>query len=550
MTEAPSPEYARFARGWGAALALALGLFAARMVYLAWLCPYTLIEDEAQYWEWSRRLEWSYYSKGPGIALAIRAATSVFGTSEWAVRLPAALSLLVASLAGAALAKDIFRDARSPFMAVAAINLVPVMQAVGLLMTIDMPYAACWIVSAWAFWRAVRRGSGPALCAAGLALGVGFLFKYTALMLLPGMIPFAIASRRHGLKLPRARWWVAAAGLTMLGLAPVIVWNAQHEWMTVKHLMGHLGMRGGDRPVFAGGEPKPYSPLWTLEYLGAQAVLAGPVLTLGLMEFFSARRRRAEDGARYAGSLFLLCCAAPVWVMYLLLTLVAPAQQNWPMAAYTTIAVLASGAVTRGMDDFRARLAAWRALPEPRPRAGVLLRRPETAVQVLWHMAIGVGLVVGLGFAAASLIARVPGIGPVVPLHRLMFARERAAEVESLIARLRREGAGEPFVLSHHYGVAAQSAFYLPGRPITYCSSAYDGGRRTQYDLFPDTDLDRATPALLGRPAVMLGGVEHAWGEAFERVVLIGKLAHDKKDDRPAFLGYNFRGFPHGKTAP
>ena len=44
---------------------------AARLVYLKWLCPYNLVEDEAFYWEWSRRLEWSYYSKGPGVAWSI-----------------------------------------------------------------------------------------------------------------------------------------------------------------------------------------------------------------------------------------------------------------------------------------------------------------------------------------------------------------------------------------------------------------------------------------------------------------------------------------------
>ncbi len=550
MSVSEGHEYARFARGWPAALALAFGLFALRLVYLAWFCPYTLIEDEAQYWEWSRRLDWSYYSKGPGVALAIRAATEVFGVSEWAVRFPAALSLLVASLAGARLARDVFGNGRAPFFAVAAINLVPVMQATGILMTIDMPYAACWTVAAWMFWRAVERGSGPALAGAGLALGVGFAFKYTALVLLPGLALFAFLARGRGARLPGAGWWVLGAALVALGLVPVAVWNAQHDWPTVKHLMGHLGMKGGDRPAFADAARRPYSPLWTLEYLGAQAGLAGPVLTLALVEFFHARRRRREDASRYRGELYLLCCALPVWVMYLLLTFAAPAQQNWPMSAYTTLAVLAAGGIVRGMDDFRARLAAWRALPEPRPKAGVLLRRPETPVQVLWHASVVCGLISGLGLLRADVLARVPVLGPAIPLHRLMFARERAAEVRALMERLRDEGAGEPFLLAHHYGVAAQSAFYLPGRPVTYCSSAYDGGRRTQYDVFPDTDLDRVTPALVGRPAVMLGGGGREWGEVFERVVPIGKLVHDRKTDRPAFLGYNFRGFPWGKTAP
>jgi len=57
-----------------------------------WLSPYELVADEAQYWEWSRHLEWSYHSKGPGIAWLVALATRTLGNAEWAIRVPAALS--------------------------------------------------------------------------------------------------------------------------------------------------------------------------------------------------------------------------------------------------------------------------------------------------------------------------------------------------------------------------------------------------------------------------------------------------------------------------
>jgi hypothetical protein len=74
---------------WRRTLLLVLGVTLARVLYLVFLCPYTLIEDEAHYWEWSRRLEWSYYTKGPGVAWSIAAATRLLGDHEFAVRLPA-----------------------------------------------------------------------------------------------------------------------------------------------------------------------------------------------------------------------------------------------------------------------------------------------------------------------------------------------------------------------------------------------------------------------------------------------------------------------------
>src|SRR5688500_7223721 len=50
-----------------------------------------LSPDEAHYWEWSRRLDWSYYSKGPFVAYLIALSTALGGSTDLFVRLPAVL---------------------------------------------------------------------------------------------------------------------------------------------------------------------------------------------------------------------------------------------------------------------------------------------------------------------------------------------------------------------------------------------------------------------------------------------------------------------------
>ena len=97
----------RWPAGWTPVIVFALGMLALRLVFLAGFDPFTLIEDEAHYWEWSRRLGLSYYSKGPGVAWAIALATALFGDVEWAVRLPAMIASSVGSVAVAGLARDI-----------------------------------------------------------------------------------------------------------------------------------------------------------------------------------------------------------------------------------------------------------------------------------------------------------------------------------------------------------------------------------------------------------------------------------------------------------
>ena len=90
------------------AFLLILGAALLHLAYLAWNCPLDLAPDEAHYWDWSRHLDWSYYSKGPLVAWLIRGSCELFGgLSEqytgslmFAIRLPAVVcgSLLLVSL--------------------------------------------------------------------------------------------------------------------------------------------------------------------------------------------------------------------------------------------------------------------------------------------------------------------------------------------------------------------------------------------------------------------------------------------------------------------
>src|SRR3989442_13010623 len=80
--------------------------------------------DEAHYWMWSERLAPVYFSKGPGIAFAIRASTAVFGSSEFGVRfwspiLGAATILLLYYFT-----RRLFNE-RAGFWTVIALNAVP-----------------------------------------------------------------------------------------------------------------------------------------------------------------------------------------------------------------------------------------------------------------------------------------------------------------------------------------------------------------------------------------------------------------------------------------
>ncbi len=565
LPDAVARRHRAVGRGvWGTPLPLLLFvllLAAGRIAWLIFECPYTLVEDEAHYWTWSRHLDLSYYSKGPGIAWAIWAATRLFGSTEWAVRIPAVLSSAIATFAVGALVADIARNRppkpaaplpegvkaprgrwawRPGLYAAACFALAPINLAPAMLSTIDGPYIACWALACWAAWRAFERRSTLAWFVLGLTVGVGFLFKYTILLLLPGLLVYALA--RPGMRTRRASLDLMMGGLIvfLLTILPVLIWNWRYDWPTLRHLLGHLGLAAGDMPVSANPEPfsLPKQLLSVLEFIGTQIAMVGPGLILAIPAILWASRTRGDEDYD-AGAVFLVSCAGPILLFYVIVAFFAEAEGNWAMGGYVTLLALAGWYASDEIPRYRALVKKWR--QEGRPdRRGLLRRQPETFGQILWHLAIGYGLVAGTAMLFLEPISRAGGIGPVIPIGRLMGADTLASQVDIHASALSAATGKEPFIVSKHYGAASQLWFYLPGQPTVYCASSILGGRKTQFDYWPETDLARDD--LVGRPAVLLGGTAEEWGRLFERVELVGHLKGDRKSDREAWLGYDYLG--------
>lgn len=515
-----------WADAWWPTIAFIALLTLGRLLFLL-LDPYTLIEDEAHYWEWSRRLGWSYYSKGPGVAWAIALSTALFGVSEWAVRIPAVIASAVGSAACAGLARDIFGDRRVALLASVAYQCMPGVFVTGLIMTIDGPYLACWAVAAWAGWRALVNGGRWAWPVLGLAIAAGFLFKYTMVLMPLGLVLFAMLRRRH-LRTASPGWIVLGVGLALLGAAPILLWNAQHDWATLRHLLGHLGLPGGDvTPTHTSGQPWRYDPAWTLEFFGLQFAAAGAVFPLVVLGFINKKKaaRRGGAGWREGGPAYLFTSAVPIIAFYFVVSLFTRIEANWAMAAFVPLAPA----------------AAWTALDG--------IHRVDRPIRFVWNICLITLAVMIVGTPITTAIARRDP--PPAFLNRARPITIMASHAAELGEELRQRTGLEPVYIAVHYGRASQLAFYLPGRPVTHAASAHFGdGRRTQYDHWPETALADpvVTERLRGRPGVLIGGSVGEWLRFFEKVEHRGTLPGEPKGDRPVLIGLGYKGPPPGPT--
>ncbi|MGP1345796.1 MAG: glycosyltransferase family 39 protein [Phycisphaerales bacterium] len=542
--------------GWTLLIAIILAFTLFRLAWLHSFSGLELAADEAQYWDWSRRLDLSYATKGPGIAWLIAASTALLGTSEFAIRAPAVVAhtltiLAIALLAAAGINREPRDRARAACYAGIAALLIPAFQATGFLMTIDMPYILCWAIAALAAWLAWTRAAAGRRCyhhaiILGLALGIGFLFKYTILLIIPGIAAFWWLRRAS---LPRhARWQRrrALALTTLIASAcamPILIWNGTHGFPTVRHLLGHAGLPGGDKPsdLTPATEHAPllerltsaiaaaadrYDLLWTLEYLAAQIGIVGPLIILMALAIAHIGRHprleRPQEPAlsrttrpfrRVDADAFLVWCALPIWSFYLLLTFLTPAQGNWPIAAYTTLAALVGRVASTEFPRLRARIRTWESHFPPRPKQGWLRRRPESPFQIAWHWSIGYGLVALLAMTFITQTASLPIIARFIPIHRLTGARDLAQQVHAIRQRLAEQTSSTPLIAAARYQHAALLAFYLPDRPSVRSAASLLGDRKSSYDYFPDTRWDAIPPHDIDRPIILFGASAERWND-------------------------------------
>lgn len=538
-------------RGALFALLTIAAILIARLIYLKWFCPYTLIEDEAHYWEWSRRLDLSYYTKGPGIAWTIAAGTKLVGDSEFGVRFFAPIASAITASTLAILAWRMSGRWAVAAATVLAFLCVPIFHALGLQMTIDGPFAACWSLTALFVWlgfgehNATKPTSTTRLFTfavlAGLTIGVGCLYKYTILLIVPGLLGWAWCWRRS---LPRKS--VAACLLaTMAGFAaalPIILWNTREGWPTIRHLLGHLGVKGGDMPVTVADHTLLDRFQWLGEFAGTQLGMIGPILLIGVFAAARAIRNRDLSGdsvsravghPRWRAQSLLVACSAPILLFYLGVSLIAEPEGNWALAGSLTLIPLAAWSVTERVHDQSSSSA-------------------DKGLRALWFLAAAFGICTAAGLLRLDLLAKLPVVGPLVPIGRVTGADLMGRDASHRLQLLANQTGTPPFIIGQHYGRVSQLAFYVDGQPTVYCSSPFSGGgRTTQYDYFSDTNLHSASvnASLEGRPALALGAELETWASVFETAVPAGYLNGDLKRKRPVFLCTGFKGMPTGPNA-
>jgi undecaprenyl-diphosphatase len=235
--------------------------------------------------------------------------------------------------------------------------------------------------------------------------------------------------------------YVACAIATLI-FVPVLLWNAQHDWISFVFQVRH---------GLAAPQGSALRAAWRHEgdFFGGQIALASPILFF-LLAIAAGRalRRRASDAA------FVLGVVTTVsFCFFVYSALRQRVEPNWPAPAYIPAIVLLA-------------TTTWSARGER------------------W-LAWGVGLA-----AVMSIAIYAQGLAPILPIAprkdpvaRAFGWRELAMDANALAVATSAETGKSTWLGADRYQEASELAFHVPDHPTTFATNL--GGRANQYDLWP-----------------------------------------------------------------
>ncbi|OPZ23088.1 MAG: Undecaprenyl phosphate-alpha-4-amino-4-deoxy-L-arabinose arabinosyl transferase [candidate division BRC1 bacterium ADurb.BinA364] len=506
-------------------LLAALGLI--RLLYLL-RSPLDLVADEAYYWEWSRHLDWSYFSKGPMVAWIIALSTRLGGHTEFFVRLPAVVLSFIALAAAYELTRRLFDSEKRAFWTAAAFAGTPLLSVGSILMTIDNPLFCFWMLAMLACFEAARTNRMRWWLALGVFIGLGLATKAAMAFFIPSMLLYLALKPDGPRRLREAGPWIAI-GLAILFFVPQLVWNARHGFVMFKD----FASKGGAENPFK------FNPLYTLRFIAYQLAVISPIMfgiaVWGSWKAVGTGLRERSDPALYLASMLL-----PVAAFYLLLSLHAKLHANWMAVGY-------GGALIAGANawmDLGDRLAG-----QPGGSADAPSEAERARKRIRWRRWSAAGLALGFALGAVLFIPNPLYLTPWKDAaaqsdwqRRLYGWRQLGQRVDQLRAEM---PAGVPVMLAaKKYQIAAQLSFYTQGQETAWVLAS--GPYENQYYFLNNFE------SAIGRNGIYVAENEEDGDraeEAFERTEFAGRLVAIREGAavKTFYLWkcWNFLGWPY-----
>ncbi|MGQ9870810.1 ArnT family glycosyltransferase [Leptodesmis sp.] len=198
--------------------------------------------DEAYYYLYTQHLDWSYFDHPLMVALSTGFGPWLTGTVfPFTIRL-GTLLLYTGALLFLYLTSARLFSKQAALLTLAIASLIPIFTiGFGVLTLPDSPLMFFWSATLYAaateFFPDSDYQPTYRLTVMGLLVGLACLSKYHGLALGFGLVGFCLTSSAHRRALV-SPWMLGAVGLFLLAIAPIVIWNSQHDWISFRYQSG------------------------------------------------------------------------------------------------------------------------------------------------------------------------------------------------------------------------------------------------------------------------------------------------------------------------
>lgn len=502
--------------GWtGMAILLGILLTGVRFSFLM-DANIDLSFEEAQYWDWSRRLDWGYFSKPPMIAWIIHFFTQIVGNSTpfW-VRFPSTFFALILLIALWRFTAMLGGNRQTRFWAVLTASTMPLFAAGSVLITTDTPLILWWMFALISLWLALHTEALKYWIVCGLFVGLGLLSKYSMFYFHACLFVMLIFTPKLRNQLRNKGVWIAT-GISLLMLAPPMLWNYANDWVSFRHVAADATDRGS-----AG-----LNPLFFFDFIGSQAGVAGIGIFFGGLWLAWKRRKQITPAQK-----FLLWFSLPIILGFALKSFTSKVQGNWIAMVYPALTLFAVLTWT----DWRCQLPKTDRVYKRLTLLGIatILLGLPTTLAVYYPLACfekaGENLMqteeqLEQDFGQNNKVAYQIGRS-VQSLAKPLLCWAEAGRLTSII-RKEMPDPDNTFILTTSYHWAAEMAFYVDGQPH---AMVCEGTRKSQYDIWDEIHSHLGNDAVLVTERPLTSLMPETLS-AFAHVEAIGPIVLSFKD--------------------
>ena len=287
------------------------------------LTNFDLFGDEAQYWIWSRSLDFGYYSKPPFVAWIISFFTFFLGSSFVTIKLIPIIFYIMSGYVVYLLSLELFNNKNQAVLTAASFYLMPAVSFSSFILSTDVFLIFFWSLSLLFFLKSITNPLKINFFILGIFVGISFLTKYAAVyFLISTLVLIFLDKKTRTIFFYKLTNLLIFIGSLLLVLLPNIIWNNSVGWITLLHTSENAGL---DRTII--------NFLQGFEFILSQTLMLGPFLFIIFV--FIIKKITFSFQTK-----FLLSFSIPIFLIVLLESILVRANANWAAVALISFFVL------------------------------------------------------------------------------------------------------------------------------------------------------------------------------------------------------------------